>query len=196
MITAVDTAIFVRTYFGACMECTFCHDACCQYGADVSVIEEGRLNTRADDLEAHIGIPRGQWFTGKVEDDPDWPGGRVARTALRGDRCVFLNPEGRGCLLHQYALDKAIDVHEIKPMICFLFPLSWYDSTLALADEMEENELVCLTAGPTCYRSGRSDLAYYFGPEFVDELDAVERTVLAEVPTAGSRTSVALPLVR
>lgn len=198
MIAAVDTAIFVRTYFGACMECTFCHDSCCQYGADVSDLDEARLRAQANDLEAYIGVRRDEWFTGEYEVESDWPGGRATRTQLRGERCVFLNPRGRGCLLHQYALEKGGDVHEIKPMVCILFPVSWYGSTLAPADEIEDNDMICLTAGPTCYQSARADLAYYFGAELVQELDAVAKKVLAEseVAVAAGGSALALPMVQ
>jgi len=58
--------------------------------------------------------------------------------------------------LHKYALEKNLDVHEIKPMVCTLFPISWCEDTLTVADEVEDNDIVCLTPGMTCYRSARA----------------------------------------
>jgi Fe-S-cluster containining protein len=194
VIAEVDTEIFVRTYFGACMDCTFCDDACCHYGADVSALEQARLEARADELERYLGVNRSEWLTGEKEVEPDWPGGHATRTQLRGDRCVFLNRRGRGCLLHQYALEQAIDVHDLKPMVCTLWPVTWFDQTLALSDEVEDDDIICLTPGVTCYRSARADLAYYFGGELVAELDALEKSVLPE-PRAALARGIALPIV-
>jgi len=196
VIAAVDTAMFTRTYFGACMECTFCDDACCHHGADVAALEQARLEARAEELESYVGAQRADWFTGEHEVEPDWPGGHATRTQLRDGRCIFLNRRGRGCLLHKYALEKQFDFHELKPMVCTLFPLSWFEQTLTVADEVEENDIICLTPGPTCYRSARTDLEYYFGAELVTELDAAENRALAEAATRGGvPIGVPLPLV-
>ena len=54
----VDTAIFERRYFGLCLQCTFCGDACCQHGVDVSVVERDRILAHADALEPIVGVPR------------------------------------------------------------------------------------------------------------------------------------------
>ncbi|MEJ0041100.1 MAG: hypothetical protein WDM81_02205 [Rhizomicrobium sp.] len=35
----------------------------------------------------------------------------------QGGKCVFLNPKGRGCQIHGYALEKGIDYHALKPMV-------------------------------------------------------------------------------
>jgi hypothetical protein len=43
VVDRVDTDIFFRTYFMDCMKCDYCHDSCCQYGADV----EGDMMPRA-----------------------------------------------------------------------------------------------------------------------------------------------------
>jgi hypothetical protein len=98
--------------------------------------------------------------------------------------------------LHKYALEKNLDVHEIKPMVCTLFPISWFEQTLTVADEVEENDIICLTPGPTCYRTARADLEYYFGAELVTELDAAEKRALAEAAArGGAPRGVPLPLV-
>lgn len=174
----VDPGLFHRTYFTHCLQCTFCNDACCQYGVDVDLVHYRRIMEHADDIETHTGIARSRWFTGEYEEDSEVPGGGSMRTAVEGRGCIFLNPNGRGCLLHEYCLDRGIEFRELKSLVDCLFPATFYDDTLSVADEVEDRSLVCLDTGPTIYRGVRDDLEYFFGSPFVAELDVVEKRVL------------------
>jgi hypothetical protein len=82
--------------------------------------------------------------------------------------------------LHRYAISQQIDYHEIKPLVCILFPLSFEQGILGLAPELEDESLVCSGAGASAYRSLRSEVEYYFGHECVQELDFIERNVLGD----------------
>ena len=204
VLDRVDPRIFSLTYFAKCMDCTFCQDACCQYGADIEVPRIAALEKYQAELEAYLGVPRAEWF----RDDPDdvgirpegeYPGGAYTRTAvvdLPAGRsthsewaCVFLDPAGRGCRIHRFALERGIDVHEIKPLVCLLFPLSFEYAVLKPAYEFDVDDLICEGPGPNLYQSSRDDVLWYFGPELVDELDRLERE---HAPQAGRL--LALPL--
>ena len=50
-----------------------------------------------------------------------------------------------------------IDVHDIKPMVCLLFPLSFDRRTLEPAAEFTTDDLVC--QGPGANRPAAADLA-------------------------------------
>jgi Fe-S-cluster containining protein len=189
----VDTRIFRLTYFHECMACTFCHDRCCQYGATVEKPKVRAILDRANELEPLIGVPSDQWFEAEWWPDADYPGGEYTRTRLRDGACVFLNRNGRGCLLHRFALQNEIPVHDIKPIACNMFPVLFDAGTLIVPLEIDDGTLICLGKGPTIYQSSRSDLRHYFGLELVDELDALERR---EVSDALDRSkSMTLPLV-
>lgn len=191
VIDQVDPRIFTLTYFGQCMDCTFCHDACCQYGADTEIPRVRELEKYQAELEAYIGIPRSEWFREDPDDfgilpEPEYPGGLYTRTQVvditpersphNKEACVFLDPVGRGCLIHRFALDREIQVHEIKPMVCLLFPVSFAKQVLGPAYEFDlEDELVCEGHGVPLYRSARPDIEYYFGAELVAELDRLEK---------------------
>lgn len=186
-VERVDKRIFSLTFFSACMDCTFCHDACCQYGATIEEPKVRAILDRADELEPFIGRPRSEWFQDDAWlDDPDYPGNRYTRTQVHGERCAFLNRNGRGCLLHTFALVRGIPVPEIKPLACNLFPVLFEDRTLIVPLEIDDGTLVCLGEGPTLYQSARSDLAYQFGSDLVAELDALEAADI------GSRRSLAV----
>jgi hypothetical protein len=173
LVSAVDPEIFRRRYFGLCLSCTFCHDACCQYGVDLSVVERDRILADADRLEQVVGRPRAEWFTGVVTADTDFPGGAATRTAVVGDRCVFRLAGTRGCSLHAFALDQGRDYHDLKPMVSTLFPITFGDGALFCSEELVEGSLICAGDGPTAYEMARSELEYYFGSEMVAELDAI-----------------------
>ena len=179
ILTHVETTIFTARYFTRCMSCTFCNDSCCQYGVDIDIDNVRRLEARAEEIESFIGVPRARWFTDEIEEGVDHPGGVVWRTATTERGCVFLDRHGRGCMLHRLAIEKGLDYHELKPMISSLFPLTWCDGALTVADEVEDRSLVCLDVGGSVYRGGRSEVAYYFGDALVAELDALEPAVAA-----------------
>ena len=88
-----------------------CGDLCCQYGVDVSTTEHARIQERAAEV-AKLIPGRTAWFDPQVEDgepDEEFPDGKVHRTLVEGRGCVFLNPHGRGCVLHALGL---------KPRVC------------------------------------------------------------------------------
>ena len=173
VIHGVDSGIFELRFFGRCMECTFCFDACCQWGVNIDVENVQRLQAHAPALEALTGVPRELWFEDETEEDAEYPGGRVARTRADERGCVFHARDGRGCLIHRYALDNGLDYHDLKPMISVLFPITYDSGILCAAEEMTDGSLPCTEQGPTLYETGREEVRYYFGDAIVAELDAL-----------------------
>lgn len=174
VLRAVDPGIFERRYFTDCLACEFCHDWCCQFGVDADSWHVDRILAHADALEAFTGVARDRWFIDQIEPDPDAPGGSMWRTAVENGACVFLNRVGRGCQLHAFCLQQGIEVHDLKPLVDGLFPLTYEAGVLCPADEVADGDLVCLETGPTLYRGVRDSLRYYFGDELVTELDGIE----------------------
>ncbi len=174
VIAAVDPAIFSKRYFTDCLACTFCHDICCSYGADIDVENFQRLEPYADALEDFTHVPRAEWLTGQFEDDAEVAGGRYTRTRVRDGRCAFLNRNGRGCLIHRFCLEKGLDYHRLKPVVCWLFPVTFDNGLLGPSTEIQDNSLICMNMGPTLYRAARGELHYYFGEGLVAELDQLE----------------------
>ena len=172
VIDRVDTAIFEMKYFAHCMACTFCKDWCCWFGADVDLENVKRLEARSNELEQYTRIPRDDWFDKEdIIEDYQAPGELWFRTNATSGACVFLNRSTRGCMLHSFSIEKNIDYHELKPFVCAIFPLSFEDGLLVHADEVEDQSLVCAGQGPSLFEGVRSELFYYFGSEFVAELD-------------------------
>jgi Fe-S-cluster containining protein len=179
VIQRVDPAIFRRRYFGHCLACGFCGDACCQHGVDVALEERDRILAQADALEPLVGLPRDRWFVPGAQADADFPGGAATRTAVVDGGCVFLRRATRGCALHAHALARGEDYHAIKPMVSALFPVTFGGGTLLCSEELVDGSLVCAGEGPTAYDMARGELAYYFGAELVAELDALALTLAA-----------------
>lgn len=169
----MDDDIFRRRYYGHCLACGFCRDACCYHGVDVSLVERDRILAHADALEPIVGLPRDRWFTHDTEQDDDFPGGAATRTAVVDGGCVFLRRGSRGCTLHAFAIEHALDYHAVKPMVSALFPVTFGDGALVCSDELTEGSLVCAGDGPTAYEMARGELGYYFGEAMIAELDAL-----------------------
>jgi Fe-S-cluster containining protein len=181
VIARGDPAIFHRRYFGHCLRCTFCHDACCRHGVDVSVAERDRILAHADALEPLVGRPRADWFRPGLVRDADFPGGAATRTAVVGGGCVFLQRDARGCTLHAYAITRGEDYHDVKPMVSALFPVTFGEGTLLCSEELVDGSLVCAGEGPTAYEMARDELAFYFGEEMVAELDALIQSLASSL---------------
>ncbi len=208
VLDRVDPRIFTLTSYAYCMKCGFCQDSCCQYGADTEMPRVKALEAYQAELETYLGIPRERWFREDPEDfgvlpEAEYPGGEYTRTAVEDlpagrsshneEACVFLDRVGRGCKIHAFALERGIVVHEIKPMICLLFPLSFEHGVLKPAYEFDIDDLVCQGPGPSLYQAAREDALYYFGPDMIAELDRMQ---VAHPPTTGLDRpgTIALPM--
>lgn len=175
VIHSVDTDIFQITYYMHCMQCTFCKDECCSYGADIDMLNIKRILKKADELERFTGINRERWFYPKKRKwDHEYPGHEYTRTTMKKDACVFLNKKGRGCLIHSFALAKGYDYHEFKPFFCTIFPVTYNEGVLMTPEEIDEKTTACLGEGPTLYHGAREELKYYFGDGLIQELDDIE----------------------
>jgi hypothetical protein len=174
VLDRVDEGLFTLRYFAHCMHCSFCRDQCCGWGVDIDLENVRRLDAVAEDLERFTGVPREGWFTGEVEEDPEFPGGGCMRTRAEAGACVFLDREKRGCRIHAFCLARGMDYQVLKPMVSALFPATFENGALVPADEVIEGSLICTPGGPSIYEGVRHDLKYYFGDALVAELDAME----------------------
>lgn len=159
-------------------------DACCQYGCDVDLAERDKILARADDIRPLLRdeVKQLPWFDeDQLEEDPDYPSGACVRTSVFEDGCLFLAHDRRGCAIHRSAIERGWDMRGVKPAICRLFPVSYYDDWITIADEYEEYSCAHVD-GPTLYRITRDLFGELFGPELVTALDDAERRVLANEP--------------
>jgi len=173
VIRSVDPAIFGYRYFTHCMSCGFCKDQCCSYGVDIDVENIARIEALGRDFDVFVGVPRSKWFTRQRWSDPEFPGGAQARTRVKDGACVFLDRKKRGCKIHAYCIEKSIDYHTLKPLVSILFPLTFEGGALVASGELEDKSLICAGRGPSAYDGVRGELVYYFGQDFVNEVDAI-----------------------
>lgn len=189
----VWASVFTRRLVADCMThtCTMVDkephrqklDACCQYGCDVDLGERDAILGRADDIRALLRpeVKQLPWFDTEIEEDPDYPSGKVVRTAVHEDGCLFLAHDRRGCAIHRASLERGWDFRGVKPAICRLFPLSYEEDTICIADEWVEYSCAHVD-GPTLYRITRDALADIFDPALVAAMDAVEASLLGSEP--------------
>jgi hypothetical protein len=177
VVSEVEASIFTRRYFGHCMSCGFCADACCQHGVDVSVVERDRILARAAELEPLVGAPPSAWFEEGLTADEDFPGSAATRTRVVDGRCIFLRRGTRGCTLHALSLETGGDYHLLKPIVSTLFPVTFGGGALLCSEELIDDSLICAGEGPTAYEMARSEIEYYFGEALVMELDNLSSLV-------------------
>lgn len=158
-------------------------DACCQYGCDVDLHERDAILARAPEIRSRLRAEVADlpWFEAEIEDDADYPSGQVVRSAVHDGGCLFLAHDRRGCAIHRTSLEAGWDFRGVKPAICRLFPLSYEEDVICIADEYPEYSCAHVD-GPTLYRITRDAFADIFGPELVTALDVAEAQVLAAQP--------------
>lgn len=178
-ISFVHRDIFLKKYFAHCLQCNFCHDWCCSFGADIDIENVDKIQQRKEEILPFVRPPEGEWFEAEYTYYEEYVGNQYTRTNTQGPRCVFISKDQRGCGLHRYAISKQMDYHELKPLVCILFPLSFEQGILSLAQELDDDSLICSGSGYSAYQSMRSELEHYFGREFVEELDGIEKEILS-----------------
>jgi Fe-S-cluster containining protein len=179
-ISFIHRDIFLKKYFARCLQCNFCHDWCCSFGADIDVQNVERIRQQKEEILPFVRPPEAEWFDSEYSYYQEYAGNQYTRINTQGPRCVFISKDQRGCGLHRYAISKRMDYHEIKPLVCILFPLSFSEGILYLAAEMDDKSLVCAGPGYSAYQAMKSELEYYFGRELVEELDGIEKGVFQE----------------
>jgi Fe-S-cluster containining protein len=190
----IEAAIFTKKLVADCMSHA-CRevldgknherlDACCQYGADVDLFERDKILARSDELKKILSpeAAAAPWFTTDQEVMPDFPSGTSVRTARFKDGCVFLQHDGRGCAIHRASIENNWDFHGTKPHICRLFPVTYDDDSILIADDYIDYSCAFDDRAPSLYRVQRSSLEGIFGAELIAELDAAEAAVLATQP--------------
>ena len=175
----VDPFIFRARYFAACMDCTTCHDWCCQWGCDADRAQADRIVAELGPaLAENYGDPA-QWFGSEETADADFPGGRHVSSRVVDGACVFRQRGGRGCGIHAHLAATGVDYHELKPTLCWLFPLLVDDERLTGSAWARTGSLVCAGNGPTLWQAQRGEVLWLFGDELVAVLDGLAARVLA-----------------
>lgn len=180
LISFVHRDIFLKTFFARCLDCNFCYDQCCSYGADIDRQNVEKIQQRKEEILPFVRPPEGEWFDSEYSYYEEYTGGEYTRIRTQGPRCIFISKDQRGCGLHRYALSKGMDYHEIKPLVCILFPLSFGEGVLSVSPELDDNSLICSGSGISAYQAMKNELEYYFGRELVEELDGIEKEVLIQ----------------
>ena len=187
----VELEVFTRRIVADCFEhrCKMHEtgteklEACCQYGCDVDLFERAAIESHADPIRALLRpeVQHLRWFDPEEEPDTDYPSGRVVRTEVADGGCIFLAHDRRGCAIHRASIEGGWDLRGVKPAICRLFPLSYEDDAIVIADEYPEYSCAHVD-GPSLYRITRSALGDIFGEALVVALDDAEARVLAAAP--------------
>jgi len=173
VISSVETDIFRLRYFTYCMDCDFCHDTCCSYGADIDLGDVERVKGLGKDFEDYAGLPAAKWFDGNVVQDDEFPTGAMMRVRASRGHCVFLDTKGRGCKIHSYCLAHGLDYHVYKPVVCFLFGVTFEYGNLVPSNEIKDASLICYGQGPTLFEAAKGELEAFFGPALVAALEKV-----------------------
>ena len=92
---------------------------------------------------------------------------------MKDGKCVFADRKSRGCRIHAFCLTRGLDYHLYKPLVSILFPLTFEHGALVPSPETLDGTLACNGGSHSLYDGVRTELAYFFGADFVAELDSL-----------------------
>ena len=125
-----------------------CDGWCCRHGVHTSLSERDRIMEHADRIKAIMDDTQttddNKWFEKQLAEDDDFPGGLCAGTVTYKNKCVFLNRDAR-CVLQE--LEAELDLPEgehLKPLYCFLFPITTWAGRVEF-DDMNDGARPCCT---------------------------------------------------
>jgi Fe-S-cluster containining protein len=167
IINKINTNIFNIKYNSNCLTCDFCDDYCCSHGVDIDIENVKRILKFKTELE---NISSTDWFFDNYNIDDEFPGKLFTRIKTKNNKCVFYNFKERGCLIHKFCLENNIDVYYLKPITCSLFPISFNNGELS---SMIDESYICANDNISLFDNLKLELKYYFGKEFVNELEAI-----------------------
>lgn len=177
-------------------------ESCCaEFSVEVTAREQKTLGEHFEGISRFLAARDADWATRDPTMDevivPHEDNRFQRALGKRKRRCTFSFLDERRairCGVHGYCLEQGIDVHTVKPKLCFLFPLlvqDMQDGTWLLTVLDAENsglvgftsfeELPCLRGeetfgtlaegGPAFYDDHRSTLTHLFGKGFMKGLD-------------------------
>jgi hypothetical protein len=113
---------------------TACDDECCKFGADVDKESYDLIFEYREFIEEAIGFRIEKCFKKRWLDDSHYLGGNAVETRV-GARgfCMFHAAEGKGCVLYRLVQEEDLP-RRLIPSICRLYPLTWEDGELMVAD--------------------------------------------------------------
>lgn len=178
MVHSVAPEIFTQPYNMICGSGTC--GKCCFFGVWVEMDRAVKILSLGDKLASYCRVPRKRWFLNHARWDNQSKSGLWIGTRRDETCCVFF--QETGCGIHRYCVENGLSVYSLKPMMCVLFPLSISGTAENGLLEVHRSgypfPLPCRTGGSTPFRTGKEDLRYYFGNDFVRELEVVEQNLI------------------
>ena len=136
-ITGIDKAVY--SFRGidktGCYQ-TECDDECCKYGADVDKESYDLIFKYRRIVEREIGRRIESCFKKRWLNDSHYLGGNAVESRVgRSGFCMFHAVIGKGCVLYKLVHEKELP-RRLIPSICRLYPLTWADGKLTIADDV------------------------------------------------------------
>jgi Fe-S-cluster containining protein len=174
---AVDPVLFEPKFASHCSMGN-CNAHCCRDGVWADPTEKARILQHADMIIRHMDPDQehdpAQWFSGEIEEDPDYPSGHCEGTATRERGCVFLDQRG-WCVLQKAAVAEGLNKYALKPYYCVAFPLTISDGVLTVDDPDFTNRTVCCSVVDEGHFAPadvcREELEFMLGDAGMKELD-------------------------
>lgn len=136
-ITSIDKSVYSLRGIDktGCFH-TECEDECCRYGADVDKESYDLILKNKGIIEKEIGHKIERCFKKRWLDDEHYLGGNAIETRVgRSGFCMFHVPNGKGCALYRLVSERDLP-RRLIPSICRLYPLTWADGELTVADDI------------------------------------------------------------
>ncbi len=183
----INPRIIQHRFSNGCSMCN-CYGACCAEGVLLDIEEKERILAYADIIKKYLEPEQehdaAKWFDNCVECDIDFPSGRCDGTALRNNKCVFLDSKGL-CALQKTAIAEGMNKYTLKPFYCVAFPLVIDGHVLTIDETDFINDPQCWCIVPngslTVLDICREEFEYILGSEGLEEIEKIFEDAVAPI---------------
>jgi Protein of unknown function (DUF3109) len=141
----IDPILFEKGFLKGCGPFA-CESTCCAGGVYVDLKEKELILSHKETVKKYMDETQladdTRWFDNDVEDDADFPSGKIVGTEVVNDKCVFLNKTGL-CSLQIAGTEEKLGRWALKPFYCVAFPITVEEGVLTFDDFLNAKTSCC-----------------------------------------------------
>jgi hypothetical protein len=183
----LDQELLSQRFAPGCSMCN-CNGNCCSEGVLVDIKEKELILANTELIRSYLEPQQekdpAKWFDNAVENDADFPSGRIDGTAVYNGGCVFRDGQGL-CTLQKVSIAEGNHKFDLKPFFCIAFPLTIEGHVLTLHEADFTNRQQCCSTVPagtlTALDVCREEFEYILGTEGLREIEELFQKSAASV---------------
>ncbi|MGA7159942.1 MAG: DUF3109 family protein [Bacteroidota bacterium] len=184
----IDPILFEKGFSKGCGPFA-CESTCCTAGVYVDLKEKELILSHKEVIKKYMDETQvsddTRWFDGEIEDDGDYPSGKIVGTEVVNDKCVFLNKFGM-CSLQIAGMEEKLGRWALKPFYCVAFPITVDEGVVTFDDFLHQKTTCCSFIDDretTLVEACKEELEFVLGQTGYAELSVMQKEHISKYPS-------------